>query len=160
MAVIAMSYFSFLWFFFKFSSFISHLLSTVSHRLAIYLLNINISFKLQGIQTDIFIPSSFSFTVAFAFAFFYSHSAKIKIVKIKDTFPYLKVVVLPKRLRWLLICEPPPQHRIDTGHIVPFESITPNYFYIIPILLSIYALFVFWLLLHSEQIFSLALSHP
>lgn len=59
-------------------------------------------------------------------------------------FPYLKVVVLPERLR-LLISEPPPQHYISTGHIVPFESVTPNYFYIIPILLSIYlnALFVF-----------------
>lgn len=59
-------------------------------------------------------------------------------------FPYLKVVVLPKRLR-LQISEPPPQHCISTGHVVPFESITPNYIYIIPILLSmyLYALFVF-----------------
>lgn len=59
-------------------------------------------------------------------------------------FPYLEVVVLPKRLR-LLIPEPPPQYHISTGHIIPFKSIRPNYFYIIPILLSVYlnTLFVF-----------------
>lgn len=51
-------------------------------------------------------------------------------------FPYLTVAELPDGL--MLISEPPPQHRVGTGHIVPSQSKTPNYFYIIPILLSIY----------------------
>lgn len=51
-------------------------------------------------------------------------------------FPYLKVVVFPKQLR-LLISEAL-KHCISTGHVIPFESKTPNYIYIIPILLRVY----------------------
>lgn len=92
---------------------------------------------------------------------FSPHSAKITITTIKDPFPYRKVAVLPTQLR-LLISEPPPQHRISADHIAPCASMALTYFYTISILLGVYlgTLFVFWLLLHSEQIFSLALGHP
>lgn len=137
MAVIAKSYFSLLWYLLKFSCSISHLLSIVIHS--------------QPLTHSTWLSPSSNKKYKQLFSFpllshsllhlllpsFHSHSAKIKIVKTKVMFPYLQVAVLPQRLR-LLIPEPPPQHHISTGHIVPFESIAPNYFYIIPIPLSIY----------------------
>lgn len=55
---------------------------------------------------------------------------------IKAMFSFLRVAELPEGL--MLISKPPPQHRMGTGHIVPSQSKTSNYFYIILILLSIY----------------------